>query len=137
MCEAGCSRVTHPSATFLQHVSQRIDQLARFSFDLHVLSTPPAFVLSQDQTLIKSLILLYYLLKLFLYVSSKYSLSSCLGSCHLLRGDLYSILKIEFIVKHFFKYFIFNFYLNLAYRAAVSDSFISIATNITSVNTIS
>ena len=26
------------------------------SFDLHVLSTPPAFILSQDQTLIKSLI---------------------------------------------------------------------------------
>ena len=26
----------------------------RFSFDLHVLSTPPAFVLSQDQTLYKS-----------------------------------------------------------------------------------
>ena len=25
----------------------------RFSFDLHVLSTPPAFVLSQDQTLNK------------------------------------------------------------------------------------
>ena len=25
----------------------------RFSFDLHVLSTPPAFVLSQDQTLYK------------------------------------------------------------------------------------
>ena len=26
---------------------------SRFSFDLHVLSTPPAFVLSQDQTLNK------------------------------------------------------------------------------------
>ena len=25
----------------------------RFSFDLHVLGTPPAFVLSQDQTLVK------------------------------------------------------------------------------------
>ena len=36
------------------------------SFDLHVLSTPPAFILSQDQTLIKSLIpseLLWPLLK--------------------------------------------------------------------------
>ena len=28
--------------------------IRRFSFDLHVLSTPPAFVLSQDQTLYKS-----------------------------------------------------------------------------------
>ena len=27
--------------------------IRRFSFDLHVLSTPPAFVLSQDQTLYK------------------------------------------------------------------------------------
>src|SRR3954453_1199806 len=40
---AGCSRVTHPFAT---------DPPRRASpFDLHVLSTPPAFVLSQDQTL--------------------------------------------------------------------------------------
>ena len=29
--------------------------VANASFDLHVLSTPPAFILSQDQTLIKSL----------------------------------------------------------------------------------
>ena len=36
-------RVTHPSATF--HFRRS------FSFDLHVLSLPPAFVLSQDQTL--------------------------------------------------------------------------------------
>ena len=36
-------RVTHPSATDLE--------LPPSPFDLHVLSTPPAFVLSQDQTL--------------------------------------------------------------------------------------
>ena len=29
------------------------NSFSRFSFDLHVLSTPPAFVLSQDQTLYK------------------------------------------------------------------------------------
>ena len=34
-------RITHPFATLLR------------AFDLHVLGTPPAFVLSQDQTLIK------------------------------------------------------------------------------------
>ena len=40
---AGCSRVTHPSAT---------DPPRRASpFDLNVLCTPPAFILSQDQTL--------------------------------------------------------------------------------------
>ncbi len=43
------SRVTHPSATKL-----RLKQaFFVISFDLHVLGTPPAFVLSQDQTLNK------------------------------------------------------------------------------------
>src|SRR5207249_4577250 len=41
---AGCSRVTHPFAA-------RAPQKGAFPHDLHVLSTPPAFVLSQDQTL--------------------------------------------------------------------------------------
>ena len=39
--EARFSRVTHPSAT----------KVRRLPFDLHVLSIPPAFILSQDQTL--------------------------------------------------------------------------------------
>src|SRR4051812_2275517 len=43
MSGAGCSRVTHPFAA-------RVPRKA-FPLDLHVLSTPPAFVLSQDQTL--------------------------------------------------------------------------------------
>ena len=42
---AGYSRVTHPFAT--NHSAQAPSN----PFDLHVLSTPPAFVLSQDQTL--------------------------------------------------------------------------------------
>ena len=37
----GCSRVTHPFA----------GEVLLPPLDLHVLSTPPAFVLSQDQTL--------------------------------------------------------------------------------------
>ncbi|MFK3622004.1 hypothetical protein ACGIJE_09265 [Corynebacterium hesseae] len=46
-CKADHPRVTHPFAT-------RVPQQAEaFPFDLHVLSTPPAFVLSQDQTLHK------------------------------------------------------------------------------------
>ena len=40
---AGCSRVTHPFAGY--------PELPPDPRDLHVLSTPPAFVLSQDQTL--------------------------------------------------------------------------------------
>ena len=42
---ADCSRVTHPYATNPE------EQAPPSSFDLHVLGTPPAFVLSQDQTL--------------------------------------------------------------------------------------
>ena len=47
LSEAGSSRVTHPSATKNQK------QALNSPFDLHVLSVPPAFVLSQDQTLYK------------------------------------------------------------------------------------
>ena len=43
--EAGYPRVTHPSAT--KCLFRRADT----PFDLHVLGTPPAFILSQDQTL--------------------------------------------------------------------------------------
>ena len=50
-------QVTHALLTRppLSHSSVR--KLQSASFDLHVLSTPPAFILSQDQTLVKSLIL--------------------------------------------------------------------------------
>ncbi len=44
----GHSRVTHPSAA-------RLTPEGVSSLDLHVLGTPPAFVLSQDQTLQESL----------------------------------------------------------------------------------
>ena len=53
LCEAGYPRVTHPSATKLRSI--RKHHLT--PFDLHVLGTPPAFILSQDQTLmLKSLL---------------------------------------------------------------------------------
>ena len=42
---AGCPRVTQPFATF------HLLQAGGFSFDLHVLGAPPAFILSQDRTL--------------------------------------------------------------------------------------
>ena len=47
-------QVTHALLTRppLSHSSFRRNPSA--SFDLHVLSTPPAFILSQDQTLVKS-----------------------------------------------------------------------------------
>ena len=43
--EAGYPRVTHPSATNFE------EQALHRPFDLHVLGAPPAFILSQDQTL--------------------------------------------------------------------------------------
>ena len=46
---AGWSPITHPFATLTAKRTWPIP------FDLHVLSTPPAFVLSQDQTLHKKL----------------------------------------------------------------------------------
>ena len=46
-CEAGYPRVTHPSATKLRSIRK----FHLTPFDLHVLGTPPAFILSQDQTL--------------------------------------------------------------------------------------
>jgi hypothetical protein len=42
--EGDYPRITHPSAALLAPEGT-------FSLDLHVLGTPPAFVLSQDQTL--------------------------------------------------------------------------------------
>ena len=45
---AGSPRVTHPSATM---PSNHTEVFRWAPFDLHVLSTPPAFILSQDRTL--------------------------------------------------------------------------------------
>ena len=44
---AGWSRITHPFATLTPA------QAPGIPFDLHVLSTPPAFILSQNRTLHK------------------------------------------------------------------------------------
>ena len=49
----------------------------RFSFDLHVLSTPPAFVLSQDQTLYK------------LYLNGHSRLNLYRAICHSFKNFLY------------------------------------------------
>ena len=48
--EAGYPRVTHPSATKLFKILPKLHQRIT-PFDLHVLGTPPAFILSQDRTL--------------------------------------------------------------------------------------
>ena len=47
MLKVGCLRVTHPSAASCKEAQA----LLYSPLDLHVLGTPPAFILSQDQTL--------------------------------------------------------------------------------------
>ena len=52
-------QVTHALLTRPPLSSTKIfpkESISRFSLDLHVLGTPPAFVLSQDQTLNKKLL---------------------------------------------------------------------------------
>ena len=53
------------------------NSVIRFSFDLHVLSTPPAFVLSQDQTLYK------------LYLNGHSRLNLYRAICHSFKNFLY------------------------------------------------
>ena len=53
----GCIRVTHPSATLTVPKD-------RLPFDLHVLGLPLAFILSQDQTLRCSIVVLVSILNL-------------------------------------------------------------------------
>ena len=55
---------------------------SRFSFDLHVLSTPPAFVLSQDQTLYK------------LYLNDHSRLNLYRAICHSFKNFLYLALPV-------------------------------------------
>ena len=50
LMQAGSLRVTHPFATHIR----------RYPFDLHVLGMPPAFILSQDQTLHLILTLFFF-----------------------------------------------------------------------------
>jgi hypothetical protein len=56
-------RVTHPSATRLDKSNP---------YDLHVLSIPPAFILSQDQTLHGYLIIFFCLLNIPLFSNLSY-----------------------------------------------------------------
>ena len=56
LCKAGYPRVTHPSATKSLYAWPEGFMFSA-SFDLHVLGTPPAFILSQDQTLMFKFVL--------------------------------------------------------------------------------
>ena len=61
--------LTRPLLSFFMIIPKK--SLEKFSFNLHVLSTPPAFVLSQDQTLKLKFDLAYFeiiILKSFDYL---------------------------------------------------------------------
>ena len=73
MYRAGYPRVTHPSAAWFCSVLNILDLeysiLSKPSLDLHVLGTPPAFILSQDQTLIKKFVTVLRLLLSLKYLA--------------------------------------------------------------------
>ena len=82
--EVGCSRVTHPSATKLSK------QALITPFDLHVLGVPPAFVLSQDQTLHK-FVSLQYIICTVIISSLRITRNYC-SLCYSLFADFTLIL---------------------------------------------
>ena len=87
------------------------------SFDLHVLSTPPAFILSQDQTLIKNLIdssfilvllvrnvLICFLMKLNESTGFMVTIlfSKFIIYIRLVVADFYNLTRFPYISQHFF-----------------------------------
>ena len=114
--EAGYPRVTHPSAT------KWIFRRTFTPFDLHVLSTPPAFILSQDQTLmfkclivqklqpavISSRFTLVFVLKNSFGIFGIVLLFSYQWSSSVTRTNFYRISYLLIFVKNFFKSFYFS-----------------------------
>ena len=74
-------RVTHPFATHPE------EQAPPSAFYLHVLGTPPAFILSQDQTLIKIIVCLKLILSLtdLLFFYCSVTITSVIAPCTLVR----------------------------------------------------
>ncbi len=60
--------LTHPPLAALKSIGASTSIIKLSSFDLHVLGTPPAFILSQDQTLklreLKELIIVFVISEL-------------------------------------------------------------------------
>ena len=108
---AGCLRITHPFASI------SVQQAGLLSIDLHVLGTPPAFILSQDQTLhlISSSIVtasrcLSYINLLTFVVSCNVSISCSvfkeLPHCPFEQCSM-SISSSRFLCQHVFCFFLF------------------------------
>ena len=86
--KAGCSRVTHPSATKNQK------QALNSPFDLHVLGVPPAFVLSQDQTLYKFVSLQRFFRFSVIISSLRITRNYCFTLCYSLFADFTLIILL-------------------------------------------
>ena len=111
--------ITHPFATL--HRSE--------AFDLHVLGTPPAFILSQDQTLhcllfLSDNLLVCLALFCFLFIS-KLSLTLCF----ILSRSVFNVLSLDSLVEcpfilpsslTFVKLFLFFFYFFLSFPLFLS-----------------
>ena len=117
---AGCLCITHPFATRLAK------QAWPPSFDLHVLGTPPAFILSQDQTLHLTLALLSLSLRFSLN-----SLTLCVSSvqfskisCSLSPNALCYNTTIRSCVNSFLQNFFSSLSLSLPLRRALYYLFI-------------
>ena len=109
--KAGHPRVTHPSATKWESKSEIVQALNlqwATSFDLHVLGMPPAFILSQDQTLQKK----YFLkLKLFVLTNCELTFCSVFKDHSLLFTRSNSIIPNKKIIVNTFFDFLLFFYL--------------------------
>ena len=81
------------------------------SFDLHVLGMPPAFILSQDQTLQKNILFF----QKFVQILANSELTFCSvfkdHSCSLFQVSKFSISNQIFKVNTFFNFFWFNIFL--------------------------
>ena len=78
---------------------------------MHVLCTPPAFILSQDQTLNYSLILTFVIFRFGLLKVIHFTFLVVFyiffwGSMSLSRNDYYIIPRSFYLVKYFFNFFI-------------------------------
>ena len=118
--QAGCLCITHPFAT------RSGKQACLPSFDLHVLGTPPAFILSQDQTLHLTLALLSLSLRFSLN-----SLTLCVSSvqfskisCSLSLNALCYNTTIRSCVNSFLQNFFSSLSLSLPLRRALYYLFI-------------
>ena len=106
---AGCLCITHPFA------SPSLQQAGAPAIDLHVLGTPPAFILSQDQTLHLTCSINIDYLRLFInprisYINSWRSYFVCLFPVQFSKSFCLTSLEVSLINLPFLIYHVNNFF---------------------------